>query len=219
MERILGSPRFLLLYLATVLGGSMTAWFRGQPFFAGGIPEMVFFLVYGLLLPDRYVLLWFAFPIRVKPLALLFSAAYVFNAVAPNEHGYRFGIPALGGFLCGCGCFFLLTRSVRWVRQMRRRATDPVTRRALQADAAMSAMTTAMLEDRTRRIVEARRDSDGVTMEERAIVQELIQRVDPQKELCHPNQEDGMCPICEELGVCLRRFLERRKDITSKGGR
>ena len=73
-----------------------------------------------------------------------------------------------------------------------------------------------------RGIVAAKRDDGSIREGERLLVEALIQRMDPGKELCAPQragEERQMCPLCEELGVCLRQFLENGRTIVSEESR
>lgn len=205
VEAIWGTRRFLMLYLFSVLGGGLAALLLGQTLSGGGIPEVVAFLVYGLLFPDRRIYLFLAFPFRARTLVLFLSGAYVLNAFA----GGVYGMPLVAGFGCGAAYFYVVSGPAVRVKRTRDQpgtdAPDPAT--------VISGVPTKQLEEQARRIVNRRMDRDAVTQGERLLVEELIQRVDPRKELCSADPargEEGMCPICRELGVCLRRFLESK---------
>ena len=168
-----------------------------------------------MLFPERRVYIYFAFPVRARTLALILAAVYVFNSLAAG----RLGLPMLAGFACGATYFFAVARSVQWIKRARRGLVEKA---AFDPAQIMTKVPLEQLERHARSIVERRADDDAITEEERLFIEELIQRVDPAKELCSPDPEsgdDGMCPICKELGVCLRRFLETRKTIPSGKGR
>jgi len=223
VERIWGTRRFLTLYLGTVLVAGIVAVFLRIGMIGGGIAEITLFFAYGMTFPESEIRLMFLFPVRAKPLAWIAAGAYFLFALKQKLGG----MPYMAGLACGVVYVFYVVRAGGGVRPGIRATAQRVswwmkrkrTQAELRGDAAEKAIAALPLEHierQVRQIVSRRIDDDRLTEGERLIVETLIQRVDPGKELCAPNREGGeasMCPICEELGVCLRRFLEQRRTI------
>ena len=221
LERSWGTRRFLTLYLTAVLVTGVVAVFLGRVLAGGGMAEITLFFAYGMTFPESEIRLMFLIPVRAKSLAWIAAGGYFLYYLRAK----LYGVPYMAGLVCGVAYVFYVISRGRGVRPGIRAAVRSVselvkrkrTRADLHGDVpekAMVALPIEHLERQVRRIVSRRIDDDWITEGERLIVETLIQRVDPGKELCAPMSEDGetsMCPICEELGVCLRRFLEQRR--------
>lgn len=216
LERSWGTRRFLILYgLAVLVSGIVAVPVLpvGEVLIGGGVGEVVIFFAYGMTFSHQRVLLMFMFPVPVRPLALVVAGGYLLYLMSLGLGG----VPCAAGLLCGVGYVLYVNRPRRvmgaFARAMARAAAPAET-----DDKAMDGMPTEHLERQVRRIVARRMNDERISEGERLIVDTLIRRVDPGKELCAPLREGDerrMCPICEELGVCLRQFLEKRRTIPS----
>ncbi len=104
IEALWGRRVFLQYYLFSGLGGSVlytiTSW--GSPIPMIGASGAVFgiLLAYGLLFPERRILLYFLFPIKAKYFVLLYGLLTFFLAQHPNTGGVAH-FAHLGGMLFG----------------------------------------------------------------------------------------------------------------------
>ena len=209
LETLWGTRRFLTFYFICVLGGGVAGFLANLDFFfAGGIPEVTAFLIFGLIFSDRQIMLLpLPMPIPVRLVAIVLTAAYVLGAIGDKLRG----LPCLAGLACGLIYFFSTSRLIRPAQRIRRAAA----RKRSEPVNLMGGVPKEQLMKRARMIVERRRDEHVITPEERMFIEELIQRIDPGKEHCAPYAEEpSMCPECRELGICLRAFLEKRRDLT-----
>jgi hypothetical protein len=212
VERRWGSPCMLFCYALALLGPSLAALAMNVHLAGGWVPETAMFLIFGLYNPHVRILFMFLLPVSARILGALFAGGYMLISLnAPNMSG----VPNVVGFSLamiyfrwetGIPVFFWLKRRVS--RKVKA-PDDPA--QLLQA------VSGDRLEKKVQEIVNVRMFEDAITHEERLITEEFIQRIDPGKELCSADPdagEDGMCPACRKMGICLRRFLEGKKDAT-----
>ena len=213
LECAWGTRRFLVLYGLAVLVSGVVAVPMQRLLIGGGIGEVVIFFAYGMTFSHQRVLLMFMFPVPVRPLALVVAGGYLLYLMSLGLGG----VPCAVGLFCGVG-YVLYVNRPRRVLGAFARAVVRAAAHSETDDETMDGMPTEHLERQVRRIVARRMNDESIGEGERLIVETLIQRVDPGKELCAPLREGDerrMCPICEELGVCLRQFLEKRRTIPS----
>jgi membrane associated rhomboid family serine protease len=208
VEREWGSPRFLFCYGLALLGASLTALMLDVPLLTGWAPETALFLCFGLLHPHAEVLLMFFLPFRARTLGLLGAGAFLLVHL-----GEKRGVPHIVGF-CLAMAYFRWETKVPIFFWLKRRVRRPRSRTADPAEL-LGGVPEERLGKMVREIINLRRFEETITPDQRLIVEEYIRRIDPGKELCSPDPdsgEAGMCPPCRELGVCMRRFLEGKKD-------
>ena len=219
----------MILYGLAVVVSGVVAVPMERILLGGGVGEVVIFLAYGMTFPQHRVVLMFMFPVPAGVLALMVAGGYGLYLLSLGAGGAPCGV----GLLCGAGYVFYVNRSRRGVKRRVGSAVQAVSwwarRKGVEAemredavDETMAAVPTEHLERQVRGIVAAKRDDGSIREGERLLVEALIQRMDPGKELCAPQragEERQMCPLCEELGVCLRQFLEKRRTIVSEESR
>lgn len=144
LERAWGTREFLVYYLVTGVGAGLTQWAVSihSPVPVIGASGAVFglLLAFGMMFPDRPILLWFVLPIPAKYLVILFGFIEL-AAVAAGRGGGVARFAHLGGLLVG----FLYLKSEkylwpvkRWIGGVRRqgqareRAAEEERRRADQ---------------------------------------------------------------------------------------
>jgi len=104
IESLWGRRTFLTYYFVSGLGGgityTLTSW--GSPIPLVGASGAVFgiLLAYGLMFPDRQILLYFLFPIKAKYFVLLFGVFELMAAAQPQMDGIGH-FAHLGGMLFG----------------------------------------------------------------------------------------------------------------------
>ncbi len=109
VERVLGSRRFLWLFVAGVVGGGLAhtvvVFFLGAAFVpvigaSGGVLAVV--AAFAALFPQRQVFIFpIPAPIRAWVMALVFAAINLYGAVTANRGGGVAFIAHLGGMACG----------------------------------------------------------------------------------------------------------------------
>ena len=106
LEESWGSPRFLLFWLVSTFGASLTAAGLGLPL-AGSVGfSGCLLFTFATLYPEVEFLLFFLIPVKVKYLAVVAGAFLVFS-------GLSFGIGAGAAYVAGMSAgylFFLATR-------------------------------------------------------------------------------------------------------------
>jgi membrane associated rhomboid family serine protease len=104
LERAWGSRRFLTYYLVTGIGAGLCSYLVGPNAVtmtigaSGAIYGLL--LAYGLLYPNRFVYLYFLFPIKVKWFVVIMGAIAFLTSVSGSEPGVA-NIAHLGGILVG----------------------------------------------------------------------------------------------------------------------
>jgi membrane associated rhomboid family serine protease len=108
LERYWGRTRFIKYYLLTGVGAGICSWIvaMNSPAITIGASGAVYglLLAYGVLWPNRIVMLNFLFPIKIKWLVLIYGAVAFFSSISGSEPGVA-NIAHLGGMLFGL--FFL----------------------------------------------------------------------------------------------------------------
>ncbi len=222
LEAAWGTIRFLSLLGVSVLGGGATAALLGVPLAGGWAPMVTLMLIHGFLFPESKLLLLFFLPIRVKTLALISIGFFLLTSLGTAIRGLTSGsvpealkaLALFAGMFSGVIYYVITTRSIPWVRKTRRRAAAG----ALDPAGIVKKLSIDRLMERSRRIVQEHDQGRPLTDENRAFIEELIQRSDPAKELCSPysfSPTNEICPPCAEFGRCLRRHLEAEDDEPS----
>jgi membrane associated rhomboid family serine protease len=118
LERNWGTTPFLNYYFVTGIGAGVCSWVVAPNSWAvvigasGAIYGLL--LAYGMLYPNRIVLLNFLFPIKIKWLVLIVGAIAFFSSVTGSEPGVA-NIAHLGGMLVG----FLFLKTKDWSQTYR----------------------------------------------------------------------------------------------------
>lgn len=104
LERAWGQKRFLTYYFVTGIGAGLCFYLIEANAFSvmigasGAIYGLL--LAYGLLYPERYVYLYFFFPIKVKWLVIIMGSLAFISSVTGNSPGIA-NTAHLGGILVG----------------------------------------------------------------------------------------------------------------------
>jgi membrane associated rhomboid family serine protease len=125
LEELFGSKNFMRFYLYSGIGAGIGIAFMNYYIYAtnGYNPVTIgasgaiyaILLAYGMIWPNREVLLYFIFPIKMKYLVLLFGGIEFFGTIASAQGlgGNVSHIGHLGGFITG----FILLKTRFWLRQ------------------------------------------------------------------------------------------------------
>ena len=104
LERYWGTRRFVLYYFITGVGAGICSWIVGinSPFTTIGASGAIYglLLAYGLTYPNRTVLFFFLFPIKMKWMVLIMGAIAFLSSVGGSGDGVAH-IAHLGGMLVG----------------------------------------------------------------------------------------------------------------------
>ncbi len=160
-------------------------------------------LIYGFLFPESIIYLFLILPIRIKTLAIITTAWYLVQCAAMKLQGLALFIGLFSGVLF----YVLTTGEIPWLRRAKRKlhaaAADP--------SAAVHSVSTGSLMERARQAMRRHDSGQPLTEQDRAWIEELIRRADPEHDLCSPysfSPDNTICPPCRAFGHCLRRYLE-----------
>jgi len=87
LEQIWGPRRFLQFYFACGLGGAVFSYIFAYNTSVIGASAAVYgiLLAYGVLFPDRQILLWFVLPVRARTLVLVLAAIELFKGLSVSD--------------------------------------------------------------------------------------------------------------------------------------
>ena len=207
IEAAWGTWRFLGLFLTSAVGGGLTAAAFGIPLAGEWAVIMAVLLVHGFMFPESIVYLLFVFPIRMKTLATIFTTLFLVRCTA---NGIK-GLALFVGLLSGAIYYVVVTRSLPWIRRAKRGIADG----AINPLEAAKKLSTDRIMERARRIIRKHADGKPFDENDRAFIEELLQRSDLDKELCSPysfSPDNQICPQCKGFGRCMKRHLEARDE-------
>jgi membrane associated rhomboid family serine protease len=203
LELIWGTARFLTLFLVSVLGGAAAGVLLNVPLAGGEAPIVTLMLIYGFLFPESIVYLFLILPIRVKTLSIIITASSLVLCATLKLQGLALFIGLFSGVLF----YVLTTGEIPWLRRARRKLREA----AVDPSAAVRGVSTGLVMDRARQVMRRRDSGQPLAEQDRAWIEELIRRADPEHELCSPysfSPDNTICPPCRSFGRCLRRYLE-----------
>ncbi len=101
LEARWGTGKFLLYYFVSGIGaGLITALFSHYPVVGASGAIYGLLLAYGVLFPNRYILIWFIIPMKAKYLVVLFAVMEFFATMSGGGDGISH-ISHLGGMVFG----------------------------------------------------------------------------------------------------------------------
>jgi membrane associated rhomboid family serine protease len=203
LEVTWGTRRFLTLFFVSVLGGGAAGVLLNRPLAGGEAPIVTLMLIYGFMFPDSVIYVFLVMPIRVKTLAIIITACYLARYASMGLTGLAMFIGLFSGVLY----YVLSTGRIPWMswtkRGMRAVKANPVE--------VVRTVTTGSVMERARQAMRRHDSGRPLTEQDRAWIEELIRRADPEHELCSPysfSPDNTICPPCRAFGRCLRRYLE-----------
>jgi membrane associated rhomboid family serine protease len=207
IEESWGSPRFLIFWLVSTFGASITAAALARPLYGDvGFGTCLLF-TFATLYPEVEFRLFFIIPVKVKYLAVIAAAILVYSSLS---YGIVGGLANIAGLSAGY-LFFLATRRL----PTRRKIAFELKKR--RADAVMQSEN-AQIEERNRvwdakvRAAEERARARGqVADEDRELLAELDAARDPSITVCAPTEfgfiDDDVCRRCAGYAECAARRI------------
>lgn len=207
IEESWGSPRFLVFWLISTFGASLTAAVLARPLYGDvGFGTCLLF-TFATLYPEVEFRLFFIIPVKVKYLAVIAAAFLVYSSLS---YGIVGGLANIAGVSSGY-LFFLATRRLPTRRKI---AFELKKRRA----AATVKSENAQVEEQNRgwdaavRAAEERARAGGAVAEEDvAFVAELDAAKDPSITVCAPSEfgfiDDDVCRSCSGYAECAARHV------------
>jgi membrane associated rhomboid family serine protease len=208
LELIWGTARFLTLFLVSVLGAAAAGVLLNVPLGGdnttfGDAPIVTLMLIYGFLFPESIIYLFLILPIRIKTLSIIITAWYLVQCAAMKLQG----LALFAGLFSGVLFYVLTTGEIPWLRRAKRKLREA----AADPSAAVRSVSTGSLMERARQAMRRHDSGQPLTEQDRAWIEEVIRRADPEHELCSPysfSPDNTICPPCRAFGHCLRRYLE-----------
>jgi len=207
IEESWGSPRFLVFWLISTFGASLTAALLARPLYGDvGFGTCLLF-TFATLYPEVEFRLFFIIPVKVKYLAVIAAAILVYSSLS-------YGI--LGGLanIVGVSAGYLFFLAIRRMPSRRKIAFELKKKRVEVAVASEN----AHAEERNRswdaavREAAARaRAAGGVADEDHALLAELDGAKDPSITVCAPTEfgfiDDDVCRSCPGYAECAARHI------------
>jgi len=207
IEENWGSPRFMVFWLISTFGASLTAAALGRPLYGDvGFGTCLLF-TFATLYPEVEFRLFFIIPVKVKYLAVVAAAILVYSSLS---YGIVGGLANMAGVSSG----YLFFLAIRRLPSRRKIAFELKKRRAT----AVIKSEDAQIEDRNRgwdvsvRAAEERARGGGeVADEDQALLAELDDAKDPAITVCAPTEfgfiEDDVCRSCTGYAECAARRI------------
>lgn len=219
IEEKLGSSRFMVFWLISTFGASLTAAALARPLYGDvGFGTCLLF-TFATLYPDVEFRLFFIIPVKVKYLAVIAAAILVYSSLS-------FGIVSGLANIVGVSSGYLFFLAIRRLPSRRKIAFEFKKRRVKAVIQSEDAQT----EERNRgwdanvRAAEERARSGGVIADQDAeFLTELDDAKDPAITVCAPTEfgfiDDDVCRTCTGYGECAaRRIRMAAEEGESKNG-
>jgi membrane associated rhomboid family serine protease len=202
-----GSPRFLVFWLISTFGASLTSAALGQPLYGDvGFGTCLLF-TFATLYPEVEFRLFFIIPVKVKYLAVIAGAFLVYSSLS---YGIVGGLANIVGVSSG----YLFFLAIRRLPSRRKISFELKKRRA----AAVIQSEDAQTEERNRgwdanvRAAEERARSGGAVADQDAeFLAELDGAKDPVITVCAPTEfgfiDDDVCKSCTGFAECAARRI------------
>jgi len=207
IEENWGSPRFLVFWLISTFGASLTAAALARPLYGDvGFGTCLLF-TFATLYPEVEFRLFFIIPVKVKYLAVIAAAILVYSSLS---YGILGGLANIAGVSAGY-LFFLATRRM----PSRRKIAFELKKKRTEVAVASE---NARAEERNRswdsavRAAAARAHAAGeVADEDQALLAELDGAKDPSINVCAPTEfgfvDDEVCRGCPGYAECAARHI------------
>jgi membrane associated rhomboid family serine protease len=207
IEESWGSPRFLVFWLISTFGASVTAAALARPLFGDiGFGTCLLF-TFATLYPEVEFRLFFIIPVKVKYLAVIAAAILVYSSLS---YGFAGGLANIVGVSSGY-LFFLAIRRLPSRRKIafeikKKRADTVIHSENEQAESRNRAWDAPV-----RAAVERARAGSVVAEEDRELLAELDGAKDPSITVCAPTEfgfiDDDVCKGCTGFAECAARHI------------
>ena len=216
IEESWGSPRFLMFWLISTFGASLTAAALARPLFGDiGFGTCLLF-TFATLYPEVEFRLFFIIPVKVKYLAVIAAAILVYSSLS---YGILGGLANIVGVSSGY-LFFLAIRRLPSRRKIafelkKKRADAVISSENEQAEERNRTWDAAV-----REAGERARTGGAVAEEDQTLLAELDAAKDPSITVCAPTEfgfvDDDVCKGCTGFAECAARHIrlaaEERED-------
>jgi membrane associated rhomboid family serine protease len=207
IEESWGSPRFLIFWLISTFGASLTATALARPLYGDvGFGTCLLF-TFATLYPEVEFRLFFIIPVKVKYLAVIAAAILVYSSLS---YGIIGGLANIAGVSAGY-LFFLATRRMPSRRKIAFELNKKRTEIAVASDNARAEERNRSWDPAVRAATERARAGGAVADEDQALVAELDAAKDPSITVCAPTEfgfiDDDVCRTCAGYAECAARRI------------
>jgi membrane associated rhomboid family serine protease len=207
IEESWGSPRFLVFWLISTFGASLTAAALSRPLYGDiGFGTCLLF-TFATLYPEVEFRLFFIIPVKVKYLAVIAAAILVYSSLS---YGIIGGLANVAGVSAGY-LFFLATRRLPSRRKI---AFEMKRKRAEVVGASENTRTeerNRSWDPAVREAAERARTEGAVAGEDQAFLAKLDSAKDPSITVCAPTEfgfiDDDVCRSCTGYAECAARHI------------
>jgi membrane associated rhomboid family serine protease len=207
IEESWGSPRFLVFWLVSTFGASVTAAALGRPLYGDvGFGTCLLF-TFATLYPEVEFRLFFIIPVKVKYLAVVAGAILVYSSLS---YGFVSGLANIAGVSAGY-LFFLATRRLPSRRkiafELKKRRADAV----IDSEDSRAEERNRGWDADVRAATERARAGGSVADQDQDLLAELDAARDPSITVCAPTEfgfiDDDVCRRCPGYAECAARRI------------
>ena len=216
IEENWGSPRFLVFWLISTFGASLTSAALAQPLYGDvGFGTCLLF-TFATLYPDVEFRLFFIIPVKVKYLAVIAGAILVYSSLS---YGIVGGLANIVGVSSGY-LFFLAIRRMPSRRkiafELKKRRTDAV----IQSEDAQVEERNRGWDANVRATEERARAGGAVADQDAGLLAELDGARDPAITVCAPTEfgfiDDDVCRTCTGYAECAARRIRMASEESAE---
>ena len=202
-----GSSRFMVFWLISTFGASLTAALLGRPLYGDvGFGTCLLF-TFATLHPEVEFRLFFIIPVKVKYLAVVAAAILVYSSLS---YGIVGGLANIAGVSSG----YLFFLAIRRLPSRRKIAFELKKRRVaavIQSEDAQAEERNRSWDPGVRAAEERARAGGAVADEDQALLAELDGARDPAITVCAPTEfgfiDDDVCRGCTGFAECAARRI------------
>ncbi len=207
IEESWGSPRFLVFWLISTFGASLTAAALGRPLYGDVGFSTCLLFTFATLYPEVEFRLFFIIPVKVKYLAVVAAAILVYSSLS---YGIVGGLANVVGVSSGY-LFFLAIRRMPSRRkisfELKKRRTEAV----IQSEDSQAEERNLGWDANVRAAEDRARAGGAIMAEDQDFLAELDGAKDPAITVCAPTEfgfiDDGVCRSCTGYPECAARRI------------
>ncbi len=207
IEESWGSPRFLVFWLISTFGASLTAAALGRPLYGDVGFSTCLLFTFATLYPEVEFRLFFIIPVKVKYLAVVAAAILVYSSLS---YGIVGGLANVVGVSSGY-LFFLAIRRMPSRRkisfELKKRRTEAV----IQSEDSQAEERNLGWDADVRAAEERARGGGAIMAEDQDFLAELDGAKDPAITVCAPTEfgfiDDDVCRSCTGYPECAARRI------------
>jgi membrane associated rhomboid family serine protease len=207
LEESWGSPRFLLFWLVSTFGASLTATALGLPLVGDVGFSACLIFTFATLYPEVEFRLFFILPVKVKYIAIVIAALLVFSSLSL---GLLAGVANIAGTSAGY-LFFLATRKLPSRRKLAFELNKRKADMAVRAESSQAESQNAVWDPQVRAAVERAASAGAVAAEDKPLLGELDAAKDESITVCAPSEfgfiDDDVCRSCVGYAECAARKI------------